>query len=189
VTEEADEALMADYLTGDTRAFERLFARLAPRVYGFFARSFGGGSVAEDLMQTTFLRMHRGRDTYRRGEAVRPWLFAIAARVRTDELRRRYRLAAPAGEVEIERAEAAAAPGETAEDGIERRDRHDRVRQAIEALPETQRVVIHLHRYEEMTFAEIARALGTSEGAVRVRAFRAYEQLRASLRDLIEGGR
>mgnify|MGYP003351064651 CR=1 FL=1 len=54
---------------------------------------------------------------------------------------------------------------------------------AMEKLPEAQRVVVHLHRFEGLTFGEIAKVLGANESAVRVRAFRAYEVLRNALRD------
>ena len=59
------------------------------------------------------------------------------------------------------------------------------VRRAIGRLPPSQRAVIHLHRYEQLSFAEIARALGTTEGAIKLRAFRAYEELRRELGPLL----
>ena len=59
------------------------------------------------------------------------------------------------------------------------------MRAAINALPESQRAVLHLHLHEALTFEEIAEVLGTSPGAVRVRASRAYERLRKSLRSLL----
>jgi RNA polymerase sigma factor (sigma-70 family) len=65
--------------------------------------------------------------------------------------------------------------------------RADAVRAAIQRLPESQRVVVHLHRYEELTFEQIAEALGTTPGAVRVRASRAYERLRGELRPHLGG--
>lgn len=55
---------------------------------------------------------------------------------------------------------------------------------AIAELPEGQRVVVLLHRFEGMTFGEIGEALGAAEGAVRIRAFRAYATLRRKLEDL-----
>jgi len=65
---------------------------------------------------------------------------------------------------------------------------YERVRRALDALPESQRAVVHLHRYEGLTFAQVAAVLGTSEVAVRGRAFRAYGQLRKQLADLFDGG-
>jgi len=58
-----------------------------------------------------------------------------------------------------------------------------RVRAAVDQLPETQRVVVHLNRFEGLTFVQIAHVLGTTEGAVKLRAFRAYERLRQLLRE------
>ena len=84
---------MAAYATGDENAFARLFASLAPKMYGFFLRSFRDPSTCDELLQTTFLRIHRARTSYRPELAVRPWAFTIAAHVRRDELRRRPLLA------------------------------------------------------------------------------------------------
>src|SRR5262245_44913303 len=97
---------MAQYAAGDTDAFRRLFARLAPGLRAFFLRSFRDLSVAEDLVQSTFLKLHRARASYRPELAARPWIFTIAAGVRRDELRRRYRLPRHLGEDEWERMEA-----------------------------------------------------------------------------------
>jgi RNA polymerase sigma-70 factor (ECF subfamily) len=59
------------------------------------------------------------------------------------------------------------------------------VRTAIDRLPEAQRAVVYLHRYEGMTFDEIAAVLSTTPGAARTRASRAYDTLRKELRDLV----
>ena len=169
---------MAAYGRGDALAFRELFGRLAPRIQAFFLRSFRHPSSAEDLMQQTFLRLHRSRAAYDAARPLRPWLFTIAAGVRRDELRRRYRLPAMVDEDEWERIEASL-PSEGAP--AEESDDVEAVRAALERLPETQRVVIHLHRYEELTLEQIAAVLGTSAGAVRVRASRAYARLREEL--------
>jgi RNA polymerase sigma factor (sigma-70 family) len=171
---------MARYAAGDEVAFQRLFALLAPRVRAFFLRSFADTAVADDLTQTTFLRLHRSRASYQPELPLKPWVFTIAASVRRDELRRRYRLPPHVGEAELEEAESslsAPPPDESGDDS-----RSDAVRAAIFRLPETQRVVLHLHCYEGLTFEEIGQALGTTCGAVRVRASRAYERLREELR-------
>lgn len=172
---------MAAYVAGDRRAFDELFGRLAPRVHGFFRRSFTE-AVADDLLQVTFLKLHRARADFRPEARVRPWLFAIAARVRLDELRRLYRLPESAGEEELARVADERTDPERA--GAVGRDLRDRVRAAVDMLPESQRVIVHLHRFEGLTFPEIARALSTTEGAVKLRAFRAYEKLRGFLADL-----
>src|SRR5947199_6082468 len=96
-----DEELMSAYVAGDARAFESLFARLAPRVHGFFLRSFRDEGVADDLLQVTFMKVHRAKGQFRPELRLLPWLFAVAARVRLDELRRRLRMPEDASEEAI----------------------------------------------------------------------------------------
>lgn len=172
---------MEAYVAGDAEAFERLFRSLAPSVHAFFARSVGRGAVAEDLLQTTFLKIHAARGTWRSGERLRPWVFTIAARVRVDWLRRQRRGEREHDEDEAGVARVEAGPG----DPVVAEERAERVRDALERLSEPQRVVLHLHRFEELSFAEIGRVLGITEGAAKLRAFRAYAALRRLLADLV----
>ena len=171
---------MEAYVAGDAEAFQRLFRALAPAVHAFFARTVGRGAVAEDLLQTTFLKLHRARGSWRRGARLRPWAFTIAARVRTDWLRRAGREEVQDDVLQDPVAQCDAASAVLA------RERSERVRAALEGLPGPQRVVVHLHRFEDMSFAEIGEVLGVSEGAARLRAFRAYAELRRLLADLVE---
>jgi RNA polymerase sigma-70 factor (ECF subfamily) len=174
-----DEQLMVAYVaSSDARAFGLLFERYAPRVFSFFSRTFGKRDVAEDLVQCTFLKLHVGRGSYQSDRPFRPWLFTIAARVRLDELRRRYRVPAAASDDEVERvASREASPAELSEATEER----DRIEAAFARLSSAERTLIHLHRGEGLSFAEIGGIVGAREGAARLRAFRAYEKLRALL--------
>lgn len=184
VAARSDEDLMRAYVEGDRPAFRALFQRLAPRLHAFFLRYFRSKAVADDLLQTTFLKLHRARASYDTDAKLLPWVYTIASRVRLDELRRRYRV--PKTSSDDGRVEATVAfDAPDAPSRIEAGERAERVRQAVDALPEGQRIVIHLNRFEGLTFAEVAEVLEMNEGAVRVRAFRAYERLRASLGDLI----
>jgi RNA polymerase sigma factor (sigma-70 family) len=178
-----EEALMEAYAAGDAGAFQRLFRTLAPSLHGFFARTVGRGAAAEDLLQTTFLKLHAARATWRRGERLRPWVFTIAARVRVDWLRRNGR-SADEEELDGENLSDPEAPDDPGQ-ALLTRERAERVRAAMDRLPEPQRVVLHLHRFEGMGFAEIGKVLRISEGAAKLRAFRAYAQLRTLLADLV----
>ena len=174
---------MGAYVLGDVDAFDALFGRLAPRIHAFFARSVGNVALADDLLQDTFVKLHRARAEYRTGSPVRPWLFAIAARVRLDALRRLHRLR------EDVDAEAVENLGDTDGAGPEisaqRAALSEAVRAAMDELPPAQRIVVHLHRIEDQSFGEIAHLLGVSEAAVRQRAFRGYIALRKSLAPLM----
>ncbi|HET6411584.1 MAG TPA: RNA polymerase sigma factor [Anaeromyxobacter sp.] len=181
--EQGEEALMEAYVAGDPGAFQRLFRLLAPSLQAFFARAVGAGPAAEDLLQTTFLKLHGARASYRRGERLRPWVFTIAARVRVDWLRRNGQR----GEEDELDGEALADPRPSGDPGevLLGKELSVRVRAALDRLPEPQRVVVHLHRFEGLGFAEIGRVLGITEGAAKLRAFRAYAQLRTLLSDLV----
>jgi RNA polymerase sigma-70 factor (ECF subfamily) len=172
-----EETLMVAYARGDRHAFSELFARLAGRVFDFFERSFDDAS-AEDLVRLTFVKVHIARRRYDPERPLRLWVFTIAAGVRRDELRRRYGLPARASEGEIART------GTPVPAPIDRVDSEsdpvETVRAAIRRLPEVQRVVIHLHRGEKMSFADIASILGTESAAVRMRACEAYRNLKVS---------
>lgn len=178
---------MAAYVDGDARAFDALFSRWAARLSAFFARALGSGSAADDALQTTFLKLHSARASYDRGLPFRPWLYGIATRARADELRRRYRTKKNVADGDV--SELALVGADGVEEG-EKVELKARVRRAIAALPEGARAIVLLHRYEGLTFGEIAIVLSqaeskaVAEGAVRVRAFRAYEALRRSLADL-----
>ncbi len=172
---------MEAYVGGDAEAFDRLFRSLAPSIHAFFVRSVGRGPAAEDLVQTTFLKLHGARRSWRRGERLRPWVFTIAGRVRIDWLRRQGRTEEEGDDDLLADPERQGDPA----DAVLAHERAERVRAALESLAEPQRVVVHLHRFEELGFAEIGRVLGISEGAAKLRAFRAYGQLRSALADLV----
>lgn len=172
---------MEAYVAGDAGAFERLFRSLAPSVHAFFARTVGRGAVAEDLLQTTFLKIHAARGSWRPGERLRPWAFTIAARVRIDWFRGQGR---PERELDGEGV-VDPDPRDDPGDAFLVEERAERVHAALERLSEPQRAVVHLHRFEGLTFAEVGRVLGISEGAAKLRAFRAYAQLRELLADLV----
>lgn len=174
---------MEAYVAGDPGAFRRLFRMLAPSMHAFFARSIGDGAAADDLLQTTFLKLHAARASWRSGERLRPWAFTIAARVRVDWLRRNGRRT---DEDELDGETLPdEAPGSNPGTAALEKERAERVRTALEKLPEPQRVVVHLHRFEGLGFAEIGKVLGITEVAARVRAFRAYDRLRELLVDLV----
>src|SRR5215813_7382975 len=143
---------MAAYVAGDVGAFDALFGRLAPKNHGFFVRSLGNVASADDLLQDTFMKLHRARSGYRAGSPVKPWIFAIAARVRLDALRQRYRLREDACPEAVE-ALGDDMPWEP-EAEAQRAALGDAVRAALERLPPAQRTVVHLHRIEDQSLAE-----------------------------------
>lgn len=173
--DDSDEALMAAYIAGDQKAFGRLFTRYAPLLLRLGRRHLGGEDAARDLAQQTFLRLHSSRRDFNHGQRLHPWLMTIAMNLVRDQWRSRRRK--PVTQLEFEPAST-----EGGQQLAERMGDVQSLHLALSALPQAQREVIELHWFQERPFAEVAQVIGTSEGAARVRAHRAYGRLKALLR-------
>ncbi|HEY1553256.1 MAG TPA: RNA polymerase sigma factor [Kofleriaceae bacterium] len=174
--------LMQRYQDGDARAFRELYALVAPRLLGYLVKMAGSRALADDVLQQTFLKVHRARGAYVRGADPVPWLYAIAHRTFIDEARRRKRAAVPAGDDVPE--VAAGLTGETDERRDEPRVDPELAQAALAALaelPEQQREAVVLTKLDGKSVAEAAEIAGTTVGAMKVRAHRGYERLRALL--------
>jgi RNA polymerase sigma factor (sigma-70 family) len=173
VRELSDEQLMQAYTGGDRRAFEELFSRYAPRITRLLRRDVAPTEDADDLVQQTFLQLHRARRDFRPGASVRPWLYTIAFNLKRQYFRRRGRKP----ETSLEGAPLQDARGRDPEAAI-----YDaQLRAALKTLPEPQREAIVLHWFEGLSYAEVAQIVGAKESAVRVRAHRGYGKLRELL--------
>lgn len=162
-------AWMARYQRADADAARALIEALSPGLFRFLAGQLGDRNEAEDMLQEAWLRIHRVRHTYRAGEPVLPWIFAIARRVRIDNYRKRRRIGMHETAVErLPEAPASTAPA-----------RGPGLPAMLAALPEGQREVIVLLKVEGLSLEEVARATSSTVGAVKQKAHRAYERLRA----------
>ncbi len=181
--EAALNGAMDRYASGDSRAFVVLHQALYPRLLAYLTRMSGSAVNAGDLVQETLLRMHRARATFAPGGAVVPWAYAIARNVALDHvraarLRETERLPSDPGPELVDRgggdAESAAIAAQAARvvEGV------------LAALPATQRDAFILLRYEGLSVNDAAAVLGATPTAVKLRAFRAYEALRAALDDV-----
>ena len=179
---------MERYSSGDDAAFAELYDAIAPRLLGFLRRSTRDAAVTEDLMQQTFLQIHRARGSFIPGAAVMPWVFAIARRLMIDRARRqRVELGLfMYGAGDDDRMACDPTATDAADDLVDARRLGRRVQQRLETLPETQRTAYHLVKLEGLSLKKAAQVLGTSVAAVKLRTHRACQALRAVLRE--EGG-
>ncbi len=183
---EPDAELMLRVKEGDTASFALLLERHRTPVVHFLYRMVNNQAVAEELAQEVFLRVYRARLTYEPAAKFTTWLFRIATHIalnwRRDERHEK------AVESLDENGDGAAAQladdAPTVEQEMLRRARLDQVRKAIEALPPKHRAAVLMHKYHDMEYAQIARALGCSEPALKSLLFRAYEKLRVRLAHL-----
>ena len=166
------DRLMERYQQADPEAPHALVVVLSPALLRFFRSQVASRQQADDLLQETWMRIHRVRHTYRPGEAVLPWVYAIALRVRIDGYRRTRRIAMHEIAMEV-------LPERPVE--VEHRDALPAFDELVAALPDSQREVVTMLKVGGLSLEEVARATSSTVGAVKQMAHRAYRRLRELL--------
>lgn len=185
----SDSMLVEGVRRGDEEAFETLFRRYYQQVYRVAYRLLGSHDEAEDLVQETFIRLHRHPLADGRAPNVGGWLYRVATNLGYNALRARLRQGTRQQRAEriVEREE----PIRIAEqDPAQQAARHEEqhlVRQALASLPQRQQACLLL-RGEGLSYAEIAAALGVAPGSVGTILARAESELRRQYLALLEGG-
>lgn len=171
---------MERYAAGDDAAFAEVYDAIAPKLLAYLRRQTRDVAFAEDVLQQTFLHMHRARGTFIPGSAVLPWSFAIARRLVIDGARRGRRdLLAGAEDVFGE--QEPCSEGGTADQEVEARQLAERLQSELSKLPAAQRAAFELLRIDGLSHNEAAQVLGATASAVKLRAHRAYVALRGIL--------
>jgi len=167
--------LMLAYQNGDMEAFEGLFAELAVPLRNYLTALCRDRSRGEDLLQETFLQMHRSRHTYIPGRPVKPWAFGIARHVflmqRRTAARRARRETLPAENL----------PEIPVSPLAEMFPESDNLKKALANVPADRREALMLHHLWGFSFREIGNMLGISERAAKLRSFRGIQALRQML--------
>ncbi len=174
--------LMKRYCEGDPRAFEELYAASAPKLLRYLVRLCGDKTRAEDLLQLSYLKVHRARSSYIEGAAPLPWMYTICHRTFLDEVRKRRRskVVDVGGEVPEQ---SAGFDGKLASeaDTADNSEKLSQTLEALQSLPASQRQAVVLTKLDGKSMKEAADIAGTSIGAMKVRAHRGYAALRKSL--------
>ncbi len=185
---ERDAELMLRVREGDDVSFALLLEKHRRPVIHFLYRMVQNQAVSEELAQEVFLRVYKARGNYEPTAKFTTWLFRIASHLAINWLRDRRNERAhdsldqtTADGMQVQVADKAL----TREEELIRQARLAEVRSAIESLPAKQRAAVMMHKYQEMGYAQIAKALNCSESAVKSLVFRAYETLRARLAHMV----
>jgi RNA polymerase sigma-70 factor (ECF subfamily) len=164
---------------GDLYAFAALVKRYCPLVHSLALSWTGRHEAADDMVQETFCRAFTSLGTLRRPEQFRFWLWSIARRScqtwRRDRARHR----------ETDEVSANAPAADDPARDAELDERHRRVRQAVDELPEKYRIVVQLRHLQGMSYEEIAALLELSVSGVSNRLAEARERLRVKLQPLV----
>lgn len=188
------EQAMGRFAAGEDAALGDVYDLASPAVFTFLLRLCRDRSLAEDLTQETFLRLHRARGLYRPGAPVMPWAYTIARRLFLDAVRSRRHDAVPSPDQgaavhagggamggNVQSGREPVAPGRTAEELLADSQLAGAVEAALARLPEAQASAFRLLKGEGLSVAEAAAIMGTTKGSVKLRAHRAYEALRGLL--------
>ena len=171
---------MRAYVGGDHAAFRLLFERYAPILLRMARRRLSSDEEAREVVQQTFFQLNSARNDFRQDAKLRPWIVTIAMNLIREYYRKRGRRKEAPLDAAIHTARV------EHHDTLEQEERAEKLRAALAQLPESQRTVVELHWLQELPFAEVARVVGANEGAVRVRAHRAYKKLRELLEPELE---
>lgn len=169
--------LMARYQAADSAAADALVAALNPILARFYFALTGEARLVEDLLQECWLRIHRARHSYRPGQPVLPWVFAIARHTRIDSYRRWQRSAGRESNID----DVSRHPATDPRDLLDARLQAGAILDALQSLPEGQREVLMMLKVGDMSVEEVARATGSTAAAVKQKAYRAYQAIRQLL--------
>ena len=163
--------LLQRFAHGEIDAFETLVRQFQGDIYAWTVRIVRDPGVAEDLTVETLWRIYRARHQFRPDGNFSAWARQISTNLAIDHLRRNR----PEQSFPVEPA------GVLQPDPLVQRETQERIQQAFRRLPAKLQVAATLALVEELPYEEIANALETSVGAVKLRVFRAVRILRKRL--------
>lgn len=174
-----DNALMLKVKAGALSLLGLLFERYHKALYSFFYRLTNGASeLSEDLVQTVFLRMLTYRHTFTGSGKFIAWMYHMARNVFADHYRKHKK---QGYRDELKKVEQNPDYSSTPDDREEELQLLDK---ALQHLSPDKRELIILSKYEEMPYRDIALVLGCSEGNVKVKVFRAVQELKVIYKKL-----
>jgi len=189
-----DEDLIRLCRAGKVEAFDALMLRWQGKILNFAYHYLGNKDDAHDVCQDVFLRAFRKLDTYELGTSFSAWLYRIALNRCTDVVRRRRvreRTKVGSKEYDPVMADEAELPDEAPSpfEHAERSEVADLIGRALQALPEEQRAPIVMRHYLDLSFPEIAEALGCPATTIKSRVYVGLATLRRALSrmGLLEG--
>ncbi len=170
-----DADLLREFRKGNKEVFSELVSRYSKPLTIMILRIVGDPEEAKDISQMTFLKAFEGLPKFMMVSSIKTWLYSIALNTLRDHLRKRKATLVP------DALEQLADPKEPAGERLDKARNLERMRKALERLPEKQRLTVQLRIYEELDYKEIARLLGGTEGGARGNFFQGIKALKEKL--------
>ena len=164
---------MIGYQQGNLDEYSKLYAALAAPLRRYLWTFVRNATVAEDLLQETFLQIHRARQTYTPPRPVRPWIYAITRHVALMHLRSGRRRKEVLANDQL--------PEVPVPPEMEKLADHATLHKMLAELPRPAQEVLMLHHLLGLSFLEVGQVLGIAAGTAKVRAHRALKAVRARL--------
>lgn len=186
--EQSDEELMKAYQEGDEEAMGRIFGRYQRRIFNFALRLLGQRADAEDATADVFLSLIKAGASWYSGAKFSTWLYTVARNACFSKLRRRrnfFSLSFSKGPGESETEWDVPDPSTTG-DELHQKELGEHIKSAVGGLPVSQKEVLILREYHDLSYDEISAITGESLSNVKVLIFRAREQLRQTLSFLLK---
>lgn len=179
-----DNALMLKVKAGELSQIGLLFERYHKALYAFFYRLTNGEQAqSEDLVQTVFLRMLTYRQTYAGSGKFISWMYHLARNVYADFYRKKKR---QGQQEDLKRAALNPLISFTPDD---REEELQLLEKAMQYLPEEKRELLIMSKYQELPYKDIALVMGCTEGNIKVKVFRAVQELKVIYKKLEQGVR
>jgi RNA polymerase sigma-70 factor (ECF subfamily) len=177
-----DQELVIRYRAGREEALVELIQRFSASLYRFIWRLIGDSSMAEDLVQETFLKVWKHLSSFREQESFKAWIFSIARHLSIDYLRKKKMMVFSAmGEEEDAIADTIADERPLILADLEQQEVKFAIQEALEQLSPPAKMVVLLHDEEELTFEEIAQVTAEPMNTVKSRYRRALQNMRVYL--------
>ena len=183
----ADDDLVRRFREGEEAAFHHLVLRYHREIYRIAYRITGDHAEADDLAQETFCRAYTALHEFRGESSLKTWLCRIVSHLSLNVVQsaRIDRREATMVEDLAQAGDAATVQAPVGADDLIRKERNERLRQAIEALPRKQRSTLILRAFEGLRYQEIARVMGCSTGTAKANFFHAVLFLKRELKDIL----
>lgn len=169
-----DNALMIKVKDGDIEKLGLLFERYKKPLFGFFYGMNRDAALSEDLVQNVFFRILKYRYLFRGEGDFKTWMFHIARNVNHDHFRKiKWR-----GKDDIDSWQERLSVEENRQTEFQHDEEMELLSLAMERLPDDKREVLLLSKFHDKKYREIGEILGCTEGAVKVKVFRALQELK-----------
>ena len=170
-----DNALMQKIQAGDIEKLGLLFERYKRMLFGFFYRVIGNKEVSEDLVQNVFIRILRFKNQFRGEGKFTTWMYRIARNEIADHFKKEKKLGYKEDVYDL--AEKIDGDPFAGQQSL-KEDQITFLNYALQKLSNENRELIVMNRYQGLKYKEISEMLDVSEGAVKVRTFRAMNELK-----------